>query len=49
MTEIEEKVQVIRQYIFNRKGVDIVDINLVDGLDLEKLDYAYNYIMNRQQ
>ena len=48
MTEIEQKVQVVRQYIFNRKGVDIVDINLVDGTDLQKLDYAYNFIMNNQ-
>tara|TARA_B110000046_G_scaffold141665_2_gene148395 strand:- start:275 stop:430 length:156 start_codon:yes stop_codon:yes gene_type:complete len=48
MTEIEQKVQVVRQYIFNRKGVDIVDIKLVDGTDLQKLDYAYNYIMNNQ-
>ena len=48
MTEIEQKAQVIRKYIFNRKGVDIVNINLVDGNDLQKLDYAYNFIMNKQ-
>ena len=47
MTEIEQKVMVIRQYIFNRKGVDIVNINLIDGKDLQKLDWAYNYITNK--
>ena len=48
MTEIEHKVQVVRKYIYQLKGVDIVNIKLVDGLDLQKLDYAYNYIMNRR-
>ena len=48
MTDIERKVQVVRQYIYNHKGVDIKDINLKDGIDLQKLDYAYNFIKNRR-
>lgn len=48
MTEIEHKVQVIRQYIYNNKGVDIIDINLEDHNDIAKLDWAYNYIMNKR-
>ncbi len=46
MTEIEIKVQTVRQYIHVRKGVDIVNIDLKDGLDLEKLDYAYGIAIN---
>ncbi len=41
MTEIEQKVQLVRKYIHYKKNVDIKDIKLVDGKDLEKLDYAY--------
>jgi hypothetical protein len=44
MTDIEQKVQIIRQYIFNRKGIDIVNINLQTYEDLMKLDWAYNFI-----
>lgn len=43
MTEIEQKVQLVRKYIYHQKGIDIKDIHLVDGKDLEKLDYAYKY------
>ena len=43
MTEIEQKVQLVRKYIIAKKGVDIKDIHLVDGKDLSKLDYAYKY------
>ena len=42
MTEIEQKVQLVRKYIHHKKGVDIKNIKLVDGNDLDKLDYAYN-------
>lgn len=49
MTEIEHKVQVIRQYIYNNKGVDIIDINLEDHNDIDKLNYAYNYIINKSR
>ena len=48
MTDIERKVQVIRQYIYDNKGVDIIDINLKDNLDIDKLNWAYNYIMKRR-
>ena len=48
MTEIEHKVQVVRRYIYENKGVDIIDIDLKDGLDLQKLNYAYNYIKNKR-
>ena len=48
MNSIEHKVQVVRRYIYKHKGIDIVNINLKDGLDLEKLDYAYNFIMNKR-
>jgi hypothetical protein len=41
-TEIELKVQTVRKYIYAMKGIDIVNIDLKDGLDLEKLDFAYN-------
>lgn len=41
MTEIERKVQLVRKYIHIKKNVDIIDIDLKDGLDLEKLDFAY--------
>ncbi len=43
MTEIERKVRLVRRYIHTLKGVDIVDINLKDGEDLAKLDYAYSF------
>jgi len=46
MTEIERKVQLVRKYIHIKKSVDIIDIDLKDGLDLEKLDYAYNIAAN---
>lgn len=46
MTEIENKVQLVRKYIQVKKNVDIVNINLKDGLDLEKLYYAYNIAFN---
>jgi flagellar biosynthesis component FlhA len=46
MTEIEQKVQLVRKYIHQKKGVDIVDINLKDGVDLQKLDYAYKIAFN---
>jgi flagellar biosynthesis component FlhA len=46
MTEIEQKVQLVRKYIHHKKGVDIVDINLKDGIDLQKLDYAYKIAFN---
>lgn len=52
MTEIDHKVQLVRQYIFGKKNVDIGNINLIDGKDLEKLDYAYkfafDYFMNKK-
>ena len=41
MNEIEIKVQLVRKYIFDKKLIDIKDINLVNGIDLQKLDYAY--------
>lgn len=41
MTEIEHKVALVRKYILDRKGIDIKDIKLNDGLDLQKLNYAY--------
>ena len=41
MTEIENKVRLVRSYIYHKKNIDIVDINLKDGLDLQKLDFAY--------
>lgn len=47
MTEIERKVIAVRQYIYNNKGVDIGDIKLVDGNDLDKLDYAYEYAIGK--
>jgi len=47
MTELEHKVQVIRTYIYNRKGVDIGDINLQTHQDLVKLNWAYNYITRK--
>lgn len=43
MTEIEQKVILVRKYIIAKKGIDIKDIHLVDGKDLQKLDYAYKY------
>lgn len=43
MTEIEQKVQLVRKYIFAKKGIDKKDIHLVDGIDLQKLDYAYKF------
>jgi len=46
MTEIEQKVQLVRKYIYEKKGKDIVNIKLVDGEDLDKLDYAYNIAFN---
>lgn len=41
MTEIEQKVILVRKYIMAQKGVDIGDIKLTDGNCLDKLDYAY--------
>ena len=46
MTEIEQKVLLVRKYIIAKKGIDINDINLIDGKDLAKLDYAYKYAWN---
>ena len=46
MTDIERKVQLVRRYIHHKKGVDIIDINLKDGIDLQKLDYAYKIALN---
>ena len=46
MTEIEQKVILVRKYILAKKGIDIGDIKLVDGKDLDKLDYAYNIARN---
>lgn len=46
MTEIEQKVLLVRKYIMSKKNVDIIDINLKDGLDLQKLDYAYGIAYN---
>lgn len=46
MTEIEQKVQLVRKYIYELKGIDINNINLVYGKDLAKLDYAYKYALN---
>jgi len=47
MTNIEIQVHTIRQYIYENKGVDIVDIDLQTHDDLVKLNWAYNYILNR--
>ena len=42
MTEIEQKVNLIVKYIFDKTGININNIILFDGEDLAKLDYAYN-------
>ena len=42
-TEIEQKVMLVRRYIHEFKGVDIGNIKLTDGEDLDKLDYAYRF------
>ena len=41
--EIEYKVMQVRRYIQEFKGVDIQNINLSNGEDLDKLNYAYKY------
>lgn len=46
MIEIEQKVQLVRRYIHHKKGIDIVNIELKDGLDLQKLDYAYGIALD---
>jgi hypothetical protein len=46
MTQLELQVKVIRQYIFNLKGVDIRDINLRTHDDIMKCNWAFNYIIN---
>ena len=48
MTELELQVHIIRQYIFNLTGTDIVDINLYTHDDIVKCNWAYNYILNKQ-
>ena len=45
---IEHKVQEIRRYIYNKTKIDIVDINLQTHEDLEKLNWAYNFIINNK-
>lgn len=42
-TAIEQKVMLVRRYIHEFKGVDIIDIKLTDGMDLAKLDYAVQF------
>lgn len=42
MTEIEQKVATVVRYINKKKSVNIGNINLKTGLDLQKLNYAYN-------
>ena len=46
MTEIEQKVILVRKYILAKKGIDIKDIKLVNGNDLSKLDFAYKIAYN---
>ena len=46
MHSIDQKVHLVRRYIHHKKGVDIVNIDLKDGIDLQKLDFAYNVAFN---
>lgn len=48
MPDIEIKVQTIRQYIYNKKNVDIVNINVHTHDDIMKLNWAYDYIIKNQ-
>ena len=45
---IEPKVEEIRRYIYYKTKIDIVDINLQTHEDLEKLNWAYNFIINNK-
>ena len=49
---LENKVQAVRGYIYEKKGVDIGNINLKTHDDLVKLDHCYqvavNYFMNNK-
>lgn len=42
MTEIDRKVKAVVWYINQMKSVNIGDIKLETGLDLQKLNYAYD-------
>lgn len=39
---LEKRVQLVRQYIYDKKGVDIGNINLKTNEDLQKFDHCYN-------
>ena len=45
---IEPKVEEIRRYIYYKTKIDIVNINLQTHEDLEKLNWAYNFIINNK-